>query len=135
MEQYLIYCAPPLLGAFIGYMTNYVAIRMLFRPLKEWRVLGIRLPMTPGVIPSKRHELAENIGKMVGHHLLTSDDISKSLSEKGFKTELESVVVGRVMAILQKDLGPIGTIIPKRFQSSFAAGVKVLRGRTLKFII
>ncbi len=134
MEQYLIYLAPPLLGAFIGYMTNYVAIRMLFRPLKEWRFLGIRVPMTPGVIPSKRHDLAENIGTMVGDHLLTSADISKSLTHEGFRNELESVVVGRVSTVLQRDLGPISTVIPKRFQSSFAAGVKVLRGRTLIFI-
>ena len=49
--------APPLVGAFIGYMTNYVAIRMLFRPLKPWRFLGLRVPMTPGVIPSRRHDL------------------------------------------------------------------------------
>ena len=40
---------PPLLGAFIGYLTNYVAIRMLFRPLKPWRLFGIP-PSTPDYI-------------------------------------------------------------------------------------
>jgi len=69
---FLTYAGPPLLGAFIGYLTNKIAIRMLFRPLKRWHVLGIRIPMTPGVIPAKRDELAKNIGEMVGSHLLTS---------------------------------------------------------------
>ena len=58
--------AHPCIGAFIGYLTNRVAIRMLFRPLEPWFVFGVQVPMTPGVIPSKRHELAENIGAMVG---------------------------------------------------------------------
>ena len=83
--------APPLVGAFIGYMTNYVAIRMLFRPLKPWRILGLRLPMTPGVIPAKRHELAENIGEMVGGHLLTSRDVSQALTNPEFQDELRTL--------------------------------------------
>ncbi|MCI5190943.1 MAG: DUF445 family protein, partial [Candidatus Electrothrix sp. AS4_5] len=68
----LTYAGPPLLGALIGYLTNKVAIRMLFRPLKPWYILGKRVPMTPGIIPSKRHDLAENIGDMVGEKLLTT---------------------------------------------------------------
>ena len=71
LTPYLVYIAPPLVGAFIGYLTNRVAIRMLFRPLKQWRLGPVKIPMTPGVIPSKRHELAVNIGEMVGEHLLT----------------------------------------------------------------
>ena len=134
MEHYLLYLAPPLVGAFIGFMTNHIAIRMLFRPLKPWRIFGIRVPMTPGVIPSKRHDLAQNIGTMVGHHLLTSEDISKALSGAGFTKELQSVVNGRVTTILEKDRGPLATIIPKRFHSYFAVSIKVLRGRALKFI-
>ena len=62
---YLVYLAPPLVGAFIGYLTNRVAIRMLFRPLKAWHLGGIKIPMTPGVIPSKRHQLADNIGTII----------------------------------------------------------------------
>jgi uncharacterized membrane protein YheB (UPF0754 family) len=130
----ITYLAPPLVGAFIGWITNYIAIRMLFRPLRPWRVFGIRLPMTPGVIPGKRHEFAVNIGRMVGSQLLTSDDISKALSEAAFKQELETMIRKRVEEILNRDLGPLPTIIPKRFRSSFEAGIHVLRWRALKLI-
>ena len=123
---------PPLLGALIGWITNYVAIRMLFRPLTPWRLFGVRLPMTPGVIPAKRHELAVNIGRMVGRQLLTSDDIAKALHEAAFKRELESMISQRVEEILARDLGPLPTIIPKRFRASFEAGINILRWRTLK---
>ena len=54
-NDYSFYFVPPLVGAFIGYLTNKIAIKMLFRPLKPWKIMGIRIPMTPGVIPSKRH--------------------------------------------------------------------------------
>ncbi|MDD5758796.1 MAG: DUF445 family protein [Desulfobulbaceae bacterium] len=130
----ITYLTPPLVGAFIGWTTNYIAIRMLFRPLKPWRIFGIRVPMTPGVIPGKRHDLAVNIGNMVGSHLLTSGDISKALSEAAFKQELESVIQNRVGEILTRDLGPLPTLIPERFRVSFEAGVHVLRLRALNLI-
>ncbi|MEN8139738.1 MAG: DUF445 family protein [Thermodesulfobacteriota bacterium] len=123
------YIAPPLLGAFIGYMTNYVAIKMLFRPLKPWRIFGLRLPMTPGVIPSKRHDLAQNIGDMVGDHLLTSSDIGRAIDSPEFQGELAELINSRMDNILAKDLGPLTEIIPRRFNSYFLATVKVLRWR------
>ena len=129
MPSPLVYLAPPVLGAFIGYMTNYVAIKMLFRPLKPWKFLGIRVPMTPGVIPSKRHDLAVNIGEMVGSHLLTSGDIGKAISSPSFQAELATLVNSRLDDILEKDLGSITAIIPQRFSSYFQATVKVLRWR------
>ena len=70
---------------------------MLFRPLKPWRIFGLRVPMTPGVIPSKRHELAENIGIMVGEHLLTARDIGTALSMEPFQEHLHNLVDERVM--------------------------------------
>ena len=58
MNSLLVWCIPPLAGAVIGYVTNAVAIKMLFRPLTEIRVFGIRLPFTPGILPRHRHKLA-----------------------------------------------------------------------------
>lgn len=134
MNSILTFLAPPFLGAFIGYMTNYVAIRMLFRPLTPWHLFGIRIPMTPGVIPSKRHDLALNIGEMVGSHLLTSADVSRAITEKGFQSELEGLIEGKVEVLLHKELGPVATVVPERFRSYFEAGVKILRWRALKYL-
>lgn len=71
--------APPLLGALIGFLTNALAIRMLFRPLREVRVLGVRLPLTPGVIPRRRQELSRSIGRMVSEQLLSPASIGARL--------------------------------------------------------
>ncbi|MDH5297775.1 MAG: DUF445 family protein [Desulfobulbaceae bacterium] len=128
------YLAPPLLGAFIGYITNYVAIRMLFRPLKPWYIFGLRVPMTPGVIPLKRRQLADNIGEMVGGHLLTASDVSRALAEEDFQQELRELIDSRVEEFLVRPLGPVATVIPQRFRSYFEVGVKILRWRTLKHL-
>ena len=89
---WLPYLVPPLLGALIGYVTNYIAIRMLFRPLRPWRLLGMRLPLTPGIIPAKRGELAQRMGEMVGSHLLTADDVRLALEKPHFHRELKAAV-------------------------------------------
>jgi uncharacterized membrane protein YheB (UPF0754 family) len=81
---------PPLLGAVIGYVTNAIAIRMLFRPLTDIRVLGVRLPLTPGIIPKQRLQLAESIGRMVSKELLTEQAVRRQLTTQDFRSRLES---------------------------------------------
>ena len=125
--QLLSYAAPPLIGAFIGYLTNKIAIKMLFRPLKPWYVLGVRVPMTPGVIPAKRHELAENIGAMVGEHLLTAEDIGAALSKEPFQDHLRQLVDTRVQAILETELGDLLSLVPERFRSYARVGLRTMK--------
>lgn len=135
---YTKYIAPPVVGAFIGYLTNRVAIRMLFRPLHPWKIGGLRVPMTPGVIPSKRHELAQNMGEVVGDHLLTSQEIGKGLQQEVFQGHLYNVIDGRVKAILEKDLGSISEVVPEKFSAYIDMGSRVvtyqLKGQLRKFI-
>jgi uncharacterized membrane protein YheB (UPF0754 family) len=117
----------PCIGAFIGYLTNKIAIRMLFRPLQPWYLFGVQVPMTPGVIPAKRHALAENIGEMVGRHLLTSKDIGGAISEEPFQEHMATVVDRRVQEILRRDLGSLPEIVPRRFKAYFKVGIKTLK--------
>ncbi len=132
MNPVVTFLAPPILGAFIGYMTNYVAIKMLFRPLKPWRLFGLKIPMTPGVIPAKRYELADNIGEMVGDHLLTSKDISRGLTEEGFQEKLSEIIESNITQLMEKDLGPVQSLIPHRFREDFNVGVKILQKKLLR---
>lgn len=132
--QIISLAGPPVLGAFIGYLTNKVAIRMLFRPLRARYLFGVRLPMTPGVIPSKRHELAVNIGNMVGDHLLTSRDIGEALSRERFQDHLRKVIDERISALLARNLGSLSDIIPAHFSPYLKAGVDTLKNRLHKTV-
>jgi uncharacterized membrane-anchored protein YjiN (DUF445 family) len=87
--ELLPWILPPVLGAVIGYLTNAVAIKMLFRPFKEWKILGLRVPFTPGIIPKQRHQLAESIGLMVSNELLTADILLSQTGSSEFKTRIQ----------------------------------------------
>ncbi len=52
-----IYIISPIVGAIIGYFTNWVAIKMLFRPYKKLKIGPIPIPFTPGLIPKNGIEL------------------------------------------------------------------------------
>ncbi len=83
---------PVVLGAIIGYVTNAIAIRMLFRPLKEKRILGVRVPFTPGIIPKQRYKFSTSIGRMVSDELITEEAIKKQISKESFKRGVYSTI-------------------------------------------
>lgn len=132
--HYLPYLIPPLLGAVIGYVTNYIAIRMLFRPLRAWRLLGLRIPLTPGIIPSKRDELARKMGEMVGEHLLTVDDVGRAFGKDSIQRELRLAVTDKLGYFLDRQLGPLESLVPERFRPRFRELVDLLRGKSVTLV-
>ncbi|NEO86486.1 MAG: DUF445 domain-containing protein [Spirulina sp. SIO3F2] len=77
---------PPLAGGIIGYFTNDLAIRMLFRPYKA-RYLGkTRLPFTPGLIPRNQERLAQRVADTIMESLLTPSELEK-ITQRLLKTE------------------------------------------------
>ncbi|MER2192787.1 MAG: DUF445 family protein [Solibacillus sp.] len=64
-------------GAIVGAATNYMAIKMLFRPYKPIYFMKWRLPLTPGLIPKRRDVLAVQLGKTVSDYLLTPATVKK----------------------------------------------------------
>jgi uncharacterized membrane protein YheB (UPF0754 family) len=87
---------PPLAGAFIGFLTNVLAIRMLFRPLKAVRIFGIRLPFTPGILPRERHRLADSIGRMVERELLTPEILRERFADQKLREKCRKGLTGYI---------------------------------------
>lgn len=96
----LKYISGPLIGAVIGYFTNYLAVKMLFFPKNEVRIWGHRLPLTPGAIPKGKPRLARAIGEIVGKTLLTEKDITKQL----LTDEMEEKLACKVTDFLSRDI-------------------------------
>ena len=69
----------PAVGAVIGYITNDIAIRMLFRPHQAKYIMGIHVPFTPGIIPKEKARIAGAIGKAVSENLMNHEVLEKSL--------------------------------------------------------
>ncbi len=95
---------PPLLGAIIGYVTNRIAIKMLFRPLNPKRILGVRVPLTPGVIPRNRFDLARTIARMVSEQLLSPKALREQLDSPEFRDNLKGWIGERRRALMQRPI-------------------------------
>ena len=72
----------PIIGAFIGYFTNYVAIKMLFYPKKPYYIGNIRVPFTPGLIPKKRDELIDKISSVVAEKVINKNELVRYVYSK-----------------------------------------------------
>jgi uncharacterized membrane-anchored protein YjiN (DUF445 family) len=104
MNSLFLWLVPPLVGGLIGYVTNSVAIKMLFRPLEEWRLFGIRIPFTPGILPRQRHKLAYNIGRMVERELLTPEILRQRLRSLPVEAGVKDSIVRYTENLLKSPL-------------------------------
>jgi len=75
----LPYFLAPLVGGVIGYITNDIAIRMLFRPHTAKYLFGIKIPFTPGIIPKEKGRIAEAIGGTISHNLMNQEVLERYL--------------------------------------------------------
>ncbi len=98
MKAYLI---SALVGAVIGYITNWLAIKMLFKPHKEKRVFGMKVPFTPGLIPKEKERIAKSIGDTVGEHILTNEIMTESLKDKEILNSLKVILNKKIYNIFE----------------------------------
>lgn len=79
MSLELSYFVTPLLGGVIGYITNDIAIRMLFRPHRAKYFCGVKIPFTPGIIPKEKGRIATAIGGAISENLMNKDVLERNL--------------------------------------------------------
>jgi uncharacterized membrane-anchored protein YjiN (DUF445 family) len=75
---------------------------MLFRPLEEIRIFGIRLPFTPGILPKQRGRLAQSIGGMVERELLTPEILRQRLGREDVQEKIRHTISLFTENILEK---------------------------------
>ena len=107
-----------IVGALIGWITNILAIKLLFRPLKP-----IKIPFTPfvilGLIPKRRAELAKVIGEIVAHELISVDE----MLEEAIKDEDLQGIKGYVKRKIKVVISEKISIIPFPFKSMIQAPI------------
>ena len=122
--------AGPLVGGIIGCFTNYLAIKMLFRPLKEVRIGKFKVPFTPGIIPKGQSRLAAAIGISVSSELLKEEVIKEKLlqnevKEKVYASFISILTTTKDKDILVKEVSPlIGEAIAKEVIEGIAEAVQ-----------
>jgi uncharacterized membrane protein YheB (UPF0754 family) len=103
MNEFGIIAMLVIVGALIGGFTNALAIKMLFRPYKPIYIGKWKVPLTPGLIPKRRSELAEQLGKTVVKHLLTKEAIAQKLNEERFQQNMLSWLQGEARRLLNSN--------------------------------
>lgn len=89
-------------GCFIGWITNLIAVRLLFKPIKPVKLpFGLKIQ---GVIPARKSELAATIGDVIEKQLVSSGDILNHLVSEKEIDDLKSVIVDNVVLILKNKL-------------------------------
>ena len=81
-------------GTLIGWFTNYLAIKLLFRPYKEVNLLFFKIQ---GLIPKRRDEIAENISEVVEKELISLDDIAEKFQNSEFNEEMIDELLDKII--------------------------------------
>lgn len=115
----------PLVGALIGYITNVIAIRMLFRPRRPLRVPGTTW-VIQGVVPMRQSDLAKAIGETVERDLLPIDTLVDKLDIAGYKEQIVATIVDHAGRRVRESLPHF---IPSPLQDSIIGFVRDLATR------
>jgi uncharacterized membrane protein YheB (UPF0754 family) len=97
--------ALPFISASIGWFTNYLAVKMLTRPVHPIAFMGIRIQ---GVIPRRHHDLADKISQAVAKDFLTSDDLKETIA----KIDIKPVIRHMIEKKWEEKIGEILDVIP-----------------------
>lgn len=112
-----------IIGAIIGYFTNWLAIKMLFKPHKEVRFLGIKVPFTPGLIPKEKDRIAKSVGDAVGDHLLDKETIIDSLCSEKISNSIKLYFKNKFLKVKESEK-TIGNILDTSLQLNIDNALK-----------
>ncbi len=120
--------AIPLISAFIGYLTNVVAIKMLFHPREPIKILTFEFQ---GLLPRRQEEIALLIGEVVERELLSVDDLVDQVSTPEMQDKMVGIISGKVRARLEEVMP---RLIPQNLTRALAdmlEGILIRESKTL----
>ncbi len=91
----------PFISAFIGWFTNWIAIKMLFHPREPKKILGFTFQ---GIFPKRQRQFAEKLGKLVSEQLLSFRDIEEKITNPENVKKLMPQIEGHIDQFLRVKL-------------------------------
>lgn len=120
-----IFVTLPLIGGLIGWATNWVAVRMIFRPRRPVRLLGFTFQ---GLLPRRRSDLARSVADTVERDLISVDDVQQVVHGMVKGERVRALLherVDRLVAQQIEKLGPmVKMFVPGDLVSSLKAKVE-----------
>src|SRR5688500_7733703 len=110
-----------------GYAAAWLAVRMLFRPRKPVKLLGITV-FPQGMIPRHRERLANAIGKAVGDELVSQDTIIGQLTGNDFlRRKIQNVVDSYTNELLATEYPSLIEALPKSVREPILDAISALQ--------
>jgi uncharacterized membrane protein YheB (UPF0754 family) len=100
-RKILVMILIPLISALVGWGTNYIAIRMIFRPRKPVKILGLTII---GLIPKRRHDLALKIAHTVEAELISHKDLENIIKSPKFLNEVYTLIADKIEHVIRDRL-------------------------------
>ncbi len=123
----------PIISGLIGYVTNAIAVGMLFRPYDDVRLGRIKL-FGKGVIPKNHHRLAEKIGITVAEELLSSKDIINKLQSPEVEKLLVNAVKEKLDKFFNTEQPSLFELLPTSFHPGLISTTNKLSSQAYDFI-
>ena len=119
----LIWLVLPLIAALIGWFTNFIAVRMIFRPYRPIRLLFFTLQ---GLLPKRRDVFAKSIGATISDHLIGADDISNMVHDPRVSEKLHGVFEDRIDNFLTEKILSLHPMIGMVLTDDIKAKLKAM---------
>jgi uncharacterized membrane protein YheB (UPF0754 family) len=107
-------------GALIGWFTNFLAIKMLFRPIHPWRIPFTGMELR-GLIPGRREEIAASIGKTVEEELISVKELISRLIEGENRMELIRTIRVNILNVIDER---IPAIVPAAIKQAILSRIR-----------
>ena len=117
----------PVVGGIIGYITNDLAIKMLFHPYKPIYIGKFRVPFTPGLIPSQKERIAKGLGNVIGGQLLNRDTIL----QEALNPETEAKIRSRICDFLRRQISSEESVHDKLLKVTDEERIAEVSAKTL----
>lgn len=111
------------IGAGIGWITNYVAIKMLFRPYKE---INFGLFKIQGLLPKRKHEIGESIAEIIQSELVSLKDIVSSMDKDKLEEKMSEAIDKILEEKLQREITKSFPMIAMFLSSDMLDKIKVI---------
>ncbi len=128
LEYFII----PIVGAIIGYTTNWLAIKMIFRPYKAKYIFGLKIPFTPGVIAKERERISKNIGETIEKNVLTKEDLNKFLEQAEIGKNVDDLITSYMKS---NEHLTLQNFILEKFDADISYDVKkIVMGKITEYV-
>ncbi len=95
-------------GVIVGLLTNYIALQLIFIPVNETRILGIKFH---GLFLRRQKDVSKRYSKIISEKILTIEQLFDGIFKISNNGKIEKIIENNINQLIDKSLGGLGSII------------------------